>query len=330
MVRPSNTARVQTGLAGTLEQLAHLPADELAKLQEVIAKLPTSGPVAPDAAAVTAAVNAAAKPQTQEQSHMSNTSTIAASPSAISNKPNFVDVLKDIQALGETEAKGKDGWVQCLLKIVDAAFTGAIDLTANKHGNDLDDAQKLANAYTSAAREVGIFDRKPPAVKKCASCIRTMVRLGMWPKGGPSQPLEAVNTFMTIYRRMRTDPAHAKRMIDAANALLTFARTQIKRDSVIDEDEMRGFMLRKEPDPKEEEDWLELIRRKALNAKTGKGGVAVDVATAEKIERACTSRLKEIAKARGAQPADASSGALATATTSPVPVQVTAPSDAAA
>jgi hypothetical protein len=95
-----------------------------------------------------------------------------------SNAPTFDDLLKVCNTLGEEFGKGKDTLSKLYLKVHEAAFLGTLDVDHNKHGQSVDDAQKLAEAYSRAQSAATVFDAKAANGRKLASCVRTMVRLG--------------------------------------------------------------------------------------------------------------------------------------------------------
>jgi hypothetical protein len=125
-----------------------------------------------------------------------------------------------------------------------------------------------------------------------------MIKLGMWPKGGVGEPLATVNSFITLRQSLRKDPANAKKLDDAANALLRYARVQVKRDQLLLVDEYKALMFKPEADAQTEEEWWEGVRKKAQRAKAGKGGVHITDSLVDDIVRTCTKRLVAIAKSR--------------------------------
>lgn len=75
-----------------------------------------------------------------------------------------------------------------------------------------------------------------------------MIKLGMWPKGGPGEPLSTLNSLMTLRDKLRKDNSFVKRIEDPTNCMLRFARAQLKRDSVIDVTELQEFCLKRDPE----------------------------------------------------------------------------------
>lgn len=261
-----------------------------------------------DAAKASAApaVTAPVTPRRRERSKtMTTTTVVGQSNNPASNIPKLDDLLKDAKELGGVTGRGSDSWGQLLLKVHEASYLGGIDVDANKHGQGTDDATKVAEAYVQGQTGNMIFNAKAPSQKKTISCVRTMIRLGMFAKGGQGEPLATVNQFVAQRQKMRKDPAYAKRLDDVSNSLLRFARAQLKRDSMIVSSEFPTFILKKEHDVPTEEEWLERIRKSTNNAKNGKGGVHVDASVADAIVNACTKRLKAIVASRSGNKAAA-------------------------
>lgn len=222
---------------------------------------------------------------------------------AVSNKPNLptLDSLLTVaKELGEQAGKGKDTQIKFLLKTCEAAFLGVLDNDANKHGDKVDDATKLTEAYVKAQTGATIFDSKAPNQRKTISCTRTSIKLGMWPKGGVGEPLTTVNDFITERTKLRKDPATAKKLDDAANAFLRFARAQIKMDRIMTVDEYRSFLFKTEPEAQTVEDFWIALRKRMQNLKAGKGANALqDTATqVDAVISAANVRLTAIANAR--------------------------------
>lgn len=204
--------------------------------------------------------------------------------------------------LGGDAGKGKDTQIKFGLKLVEAAYHGTIDLDRNKHGQDIDDATVLCGEYYKGQTGATVFDAKANNQRKLIACARTLTKLGSWPKGGNGEPLATVNNLMTERMGYRKDPTKAKTLDDAFNTLMRFARTQIRRDQLVDQNELKGFCFRKQPDMMSAEAIVEGMRKTAMNLKAGKcsHGTAQDRAPEiDTIINACTKRLKDIATAKG-------------------------------
>ena len=228
-----------------------------------------------------------------------STTTLIHDPTT--NKPSFATLAADCEELGKQLGQGKDSLSKLFLKIAQWSFAGHIDVDPNKHGNGVDDAQKLAGAYTMGQSAGTIFDAKGGSGRVVASKVRTIVRFGMFAKGGTGEPMATINNFMAKRAAYRKDATMCKKLDDPSNSLLRLARAQLKRDHIVPASEFDTFLLKPQSETKTEEDWLEGTRKAAINAKKGKGGLSVDVATADRIIGQCTARLKAIAAARAPQ-----------------------------
>jgi hypothetical protein len=175
----------------------------------------------------------------------------------MANTITFADLCETAKQLGESSGNAADVQIKFLLKTLEGSYHQAIDLTKNKHGTDCDDATKLAEAYFKARSGNVIFDAKAGNQQKLASTLRTSIKLGQWTKGGNGEPLATVNNLMTKRQTMKKDPTKAKRLDDAANTFLRYARQQMKRDTLIDDSELEELCLKKESDPKTVEELIE-------------------------------------------------------------------------
>ena len=220
--------------------------------------------------------------------------------------PNVItanDLMDVAQELGKEAGKGRDTQIKFLLKVVEGGYHNAVDLAKNKHGQDIDDATKLAETYVKARQNSVMFDAKADNQRKLISCLRTNIKLGQWPKGGNGEPLQTVNNLWTMWRKLRADPALAKTLDDAANTQMKYARAQLKRDTLLSDDELRELCFRKpKGDALTAEERLEATRK--LLDKLIKGGFpdgAQDNSSDVIVARdSLTRRLIAIAKEKGA------------------------------
>src|SRR5665647_2785062 len=165
---------------------------------------------------------------------------------ATPNAMTFADVEASMMELGKMAGQGKDTQIKALLNVVQGAFHGSIDLQENKHGTDIDDCTKLAEAYVKAQTGAVVFDAKAPNQRKLISTFRTCTKLGQWPKGGNGEPLGTVNNLITMRQKLRAIPGEIKKLDDAANTLMRYARAQLKRDQLIDDKELKTFCYKKD------------------------------------------------------------------------------------
>lgn len=219
--------------------------------------------------------------------------------------PNVIginDLMAVAKELGEQAGKGQDTQVKFLLKAVEGGYHNAIDLKGHKHGRDIDDATKLAEAYVKARNGSVVFDAKAANQQKLISTLRTSIKLGQWPKGGNGEPLQTVNILMTMRQRLRQNPAEAKKLDDAANTLLKYARAQLKKDVLLSDEELKQLCYKPTPaDAPTAEERIE-AQRKALD-KLIKGfpdGAQDNSSDIILARDSLTRRLIAIAKAKGA------------------------------
>ncbi len=179
-------------------------------------------------------------------------------------KPNVItheEIMEVAKQLGADSARGKDTQVKSLLKCIEGAYHGALDLKKNKHGADRDDASLYAEHYWKAGNANAVFNYKDDNQQKLASTIRTSIKLGGSSKFGNGEPIVTVNKLMTTWQKLRAGPER-KRLDDAANTLMKYARTQLKRDRVLSDDERREMGFRPGKTEATVEEILEATRKK--------------------------------------------------------------------
>jgi len=261
-------------------------------------------PQATGAAAVTAPVTA--RPGRQKRSNtMTQTQSVPTGAQVIApNAPTFDSLMQAVSELGTQAGHGVDVQIKFDLKVAEGGYLGSLSTDRNKHGQDIDDATQLAEAYWKARNGVVVFDAKAPNQRKTVATVRKMIKLGTCPKWGVGEPMATVNKLITLRQSLRKDPANAKKLDDAHNALMRFATTQLKRDTIMDDAELRTFCFKRDPDPRNPRnaaEVLEAIRKTANNLKTGKVSNCPDLddsAEVQAIINACTKRLVAIAKAK--------------------------------
>ena len=222
---------------------------------------------------------------------------------ALPNKHTLHQLLAKATELGEQAGKGSDTQIKFLLSCVEGGYHGAVDLVPNKHGTEIDDATKLAEAYTKAQGTATVFDHRAGNQRKLISTLRTSIKLGAWPKGGNGEPLQTVDTLIAHRQKLRKDPTvDKKKLDDAANTLLRYARAQLRRDTLIDGDELFGFCYKTQRDAATAEERVEALRNQVKQLIDGKSGVQDASPKVKAAMQALTDRLVEIAKAKGGQP----------------------------
>lgn len=229
--------------------------------------------------------------------------TQSAAPTATAkNAITFADLLQTATELGAEAGKGKDTQIKFLLKAVEGGYHNALDLAGNKHGTDVDDATKLAEAYVKAQQGAVIFDAKAMNQRKLISTLRTSIKLGSWPKGGNGEPLATVNNLMTIRQNLKKIPAEAKKLDDAANTLLKYARTQLKRDTLIDDAGLKTFCYKPGQQFATAEDIIERMTKqldKLIDGSAASGTAQDNSAEVRDARKFLRKRLSAIATARG-------------------------------
>lgn len=216
--------------------------------------------------------------------------------------PNVIthdEVMTMAATLGAQAALGKDTQIKSLLKCLEGGYHGALDLKKNKHGTDRDDATKFAEAYFTAKNGNAIFDAKADNQQKLASTIRTSIKLGATPKFGNGEPIATVNTLMTLWQKAKAGPDR-KRLDDAANVFLRYARRQLKQDTLLTDAELRETLFKPAKDEQTVEDILEATRKKLDNliAGTGAGGLQCKSSNVVSARHAISKELAAIATAK--------------------------------
>lgn len=214
-----------------------------------------------------------------------------------SNLPKFGALLEEAEKYGASEAEGQDTQIKYDLTVANAANTGVIDLTPNKHGKGIDDAMKLSEAYVRGRNKAIIFNHREPKQRKLGAITRLMIRWGGTPK---FNPMPITNDLLSTRQALRRKdkqiklsdgvvlalPEGATRLDDANNSLMRFARAQLKLDVLMSPQEMLQFCFRNAADPQTVEEWLVATSKKA--AKLGEPAIL----------RACNTRLTELGKAK--------------------------------
>lgn len=225
-------------------------------------------------------------------------------PSAMGVNTHTLDtLLAKATELGEQSGKGKDTQIKMLMASLEGGYHNAVDLVPNKHGTDRDDATRLAEAYVKAQGTATVFDAKAMNQRKLIATIRTSIKFGQWPKGGNGEPLATVNNLLTERQKKRKDPAVAKKLDDAANTFLRFAREQMRRDTLIQPTEFDTFLFKKGKDPATATEVVEKLRNdlgKLIKGQAAGGTAQDNTAKVRQAMQCLTDRLVEIAKASGA------------------------------
>lgn len=214
--------------------------------------------------------------------------------------------------LGSQEAQGKDGQVTFDMKVAEAAFMEAVDLTKNKHGKGVDDATLLSGAYVKGRNAAVIFDHTEPKQRKLASNTRTMIKVGII-----DGALQAIFDIMTLRQAIRAKAKHVmlqgvkvdlteedQRLDDAHNTLMRFARAQLDRAVVFTGPELKQFVFKQSAEAKAKTagDVLESILNTASKLLVGEVAncpQADNSAEVKAVIANCKKRLIALAKDRG-------------------------------
>lgn len=253
---------------------------------------------------VTAVNNPPSKPVTMVKGRHSGkgnvmTSTMGNLSHSPKNDTRFDDLLELSAQFGIAQAQGEDVQIKHLLAVTQAAFEGVVDNTVNKHSPSTDDATRITEAYWMARNKNVIFNPKAGNQRKTISTVRQCISLGGWSKGGPGEPIGMINQAMTMYQKLKTVPDQAKRMVDAANYLITIARRMKKSDVILEVDELHDLAFKPNPNEQTVADVLDDYRKglKKLYEGKFKGSLQCSSSNVDKAIQALNRELKAIADA---------------------------------
>lgn len=215
------------------------------------------------------------------------------------NAPSWNDILAVAKQLGTEAGMGKDTQIKFAMKVIEAAYLGVLDLDPNKHGTDKRDGVVLAQAYVQAQQGAVIFDAKADTGRKLISNLDKCIKLGSNPKWGQGQPLQNVNELMTF---RQTEKKAGKKVDDAFNTLMRYATQQLRKETLIADDELKAFVYKRVTGVRTAEDVLDSVRKTLNQLKAGKIAHCPDMDTSNEVAEAVrlmTKRLTAIAKAKG-------------------------------
>lgn len=224
----------------------------------------------------------------------------------MSNVPTRQDTEARVDQLGMEKGKGEDTQVKFTLAMIESGYHNVLDLNKNKHGADRDDASVMAERYAKAQNANSMFNHKGPNERKAASCARTGIKLGCWPKGGNGEPIATVNAFVSEWTKLRKQPGMSGKLQDANNALLQFARAQLKRDTLIDPSQFHEFFFKTQPDDATAEEIIEATVKKLdklIDGSASKGTAQANTSNVVAARQSLRNELAAIAKARAPHPA---------------------------
>lgn len=269
-----------------------------ASVTELLAQLNQKAGDVPGAAAMPAAASKKSV-RRKKGAHMTT------QPQTLSaNAPTMATLLEEVFELGKNVAKGNDAQIQFDIKLVSAAMSGTLSLDPNKHGENISDADKMAEAYANGRTKNLIFDPKANNQRKLRSNAKKMIKLGTTPKWGHTQPMEAVNYLISQHQTFKKTPSNSRRLDDPHNALMRFATEQLKRDKIMSNEEISRYCYKKDKEPRTGTELLEGMRKVADKLAIGKVSNCADaLPEAKEVSRVITKLLTQIAKqqAPGAQ-----------------------------
>lgn len=304
MTNDNDTKTIETTEQAIFSTLRPEQFAGVRKLLDTMEEAVRRGEVEAPATPVTAPVTRRGRPRKSERSDDMNTVTNA--PSAhgtpLPNSTPFDILLSQAEELGKQAGRGRDTQIRFDQIVFEQGYKGNIDLAANKHGDGVDDAAKLAEAYVRAQQGAIQWDAKAPNQRRLISNVRKCIKLGGNPKWGQGQPLTVVNDLLALRQQMRKDPAKAKKLDDAHNTFMRFATAQLKSDVLLDDPATLGsFCVKHEREPRTGEEVLDSIRKMANNLKNGKVANCADLDNSPEVMaiiNSCNKRLSAIAKAR--------------------------------
>ncbi len=225
---------------------------------------------------------------------------------SIPNTITYAELLATAERLGGEEGKAKDSQMKFHLACIEGGYHNALNLDANRHGTDIDDATKLAEAYVKGQTKEVIFNAKAPNQRKLIATVRLDIKIGSWPKGGNGEPMATINALVGMRQNFRKDPLQVKKLDDATNMLHRYARAQLKRDTLIQSAELKTFCFKPQKNINSVEEIIEGIRKsldKLIDGSAAQGTAQDNSPDVVAARHALTKRLTAIATAKGkAQP----------------------------
>lgn len=215
------------------------------------------------------------------------------------NDQRFDILLEESEKLGVITGQGDDVQVKHYLLVTQAAFEAVIDNAKDKHGAGIDDATLIAERYWNARHKNVIFNPKASNQRKTISCLRQCITMGGWSKGGTGEPMGMINRAMTMYKNLRKVPGNTKRMVDAANYVISIARKLKRSDYILQDEELNDLAFKKDPDITTVEDVLDKTRATLKKLYEGKHTAgACNTENVDKAIKALNKELKVIADSK--------------------------------
>jgi hypothetical protein len=217
----------------------------------------------------------------------------------LKNDTRFEELCERTKTNGRNRGIGSDSQVKTLVDIIDSGYCGVLDLTPDKHGKGVDDAQYQAKLYWEDSGKAAVFDAKAGNQRKTASCLRTGIKTGSCTKWGVGEPITNVDKLLQIRKRLRANPALAGKLDDAFNTVIKYCRRQLKRNDLIGPDELEAMCYKAVPEQRTVEDIVAAMRKQAENLYKGKSKAgACNTPHMKAIIDATTKQLKAFVDAR--------------------------------
>ena len=215
----------------------------------------------------------------------------------LSNTISLDEIKSRTKQLGEENAKGADTQIKFHLQVFEGAFHTTLGAEKDKHGKGVDDAHMLSEIYFKARAANTQWDAKAGNNRKLISTARLDIKAGQWAKGGSGEPLNTVHKLMSIWQNQRKVPQNQGKLDDAVNVLHRYFRLQLKRNAVLEDDELRGLCFKKIKDPRSLEKFWQDQEKTFQKLKVGSLASSTlqdDHAAVDAIRAFCKERLTDL------------------------------------
>jgi hypothetical protein len=183
------------------------------------------------------------------------------------NDFRFDDAIKFVRSLGEQAAQGVDSLPKFGCYVVKCANEGIFDLTKNKHGEGVDDARKIYEAYLEEMSSKAVHDHSAAGKKANSSKVRKLIEFGC---GTRYDPVEVLDRTMQQHQEAQANKVKVKAPYAA---YVDVARAQIASDSELTDDQIMEAIRKPEGDDKELIDEINAIVKKLGTLIEGKNGL---------------------------------------------------------
>lgn len=232
------------------------------------------------------------------------------------NGYSFDELIAITDKLATDRGNGKDAQFKWFNALIEGAYHGGIDLLPDKHGTGKSDAFIFAARYATKQGISTMFDAKPDNERKLMSNVTKGIRFGQYTKGGTGEPLGLLDRFKKAFQDARKKPENKGKLEDPVNGLLRLMTAQLKRDNLIDDNELKNYVFKAPANAKTQFEAVSACRKSLQRLRDGKlhGGVVDNSAMIIQAISCCTARMKEIADASN-KAKEQAAGVTATAAT---------------